>query len=318
MNVKTRLKERFRSDSNGFTLIELIFVVVIIAILVAIAIPLFEGLQNTESDGENRGFDAPVNTNPEPAAPAEPMDWNPLIFGAGSLLGVAALGGGGFAVYKAISGAKRSRKDKSDFEVAVASRWNAAEARHTKVMLDYSEYETDIWKALLYPALHNPEVPETSAFLKAMRKADSMKRKNDDTVDKTVSSNNYVLDEYENVVGDLQHAFEVAKNVAEKIKYSTLSDDERKDINSAVSLLKHAEDDANSTAARQSYYEQLSKVVKRLNERSRNVIIPQPTVLLIEEQNRLLLTDGSATENTLLNDLTDRQGEAVLLPETAR
>lgn len=323
MKVKNRLKERFQSDNSGFTLIELIIVVIIIAILTAIAIPLFNNIQEESRDGSGRGetgggFSSQVETAPEPAAPAEPVNWNPIIFGFGSLLGVAALGGGGFATYKAATGAKKSRKEKKDLEEAVSARWTAAEIRHRKVMLDYSEYETDIWKALLYPALHNPEVPETSAFLKSMRKADSMKRENDDTVDKTASSNNYLLDEYETAVGDLQHTFEIAKNVAERIKYSTLNDDERKDISSAVSLLKHAEDSANSTEARQSYYEQLAKVVKRLNANSRNSVIPEPTVLFIEEQTRLLLTDGASNESSVLEDLTGHQGRAVLLPETTR
>lgn len=48
--------ERLRSDEKGFTLIELMVVVLIIAILVAIAIPTFIGMRN-------RGYDAQAKSN---------------------------------------------------------------------------------------------------------------------------------------------------------------------------------------------------------------------------------------------------------------
>jgi type IV pilus assembly protein PilA len=44
------LRRRFREDEEGFTLIELMVVVLIIAILIAIAIPTFLGAQNRARD----------------------------------------------------------------------------------------------------------------------------------------------------------------------------------------------------------------------------------------------------------------------------
>jgi type IV pilus assembly protein PilA len=44
------LRSRLRNDEDGFTLIELMVVVLIIAILIAIAIPTFLGVQNRAKD----------------------------------------------------------------------------------------------------------------------------------------------------------------------------------------------------------------------------------------------------------------------------
>ncbi len=51
MNIIAKLRaRRDRDDESGFTLIELMVVVLIIAILIAIAIPTFLGAQNKAKD----------------------------------------------------------------------------------------------------------------------------------------------------------------------------------------------------------------------------------------------------------------------------
>lgn len=291
--AESRLSERSqkRREDSGFTLIELIVVVIIIAILATVGVVAFSSSPSFESGDYNiQGAQGEVTR------PAEPVSFAPVIYGLGGILGLAGIGGGAFAATKAVGTIKRSRKENQAKLTEAKAVREGTKNRHREVLVRYSDYETDLWKALNYPALHDVEVAETSEFLKAMRDAEAKEKALED--DKEMLSA-YLYDKYENAVSHLEHTFTLAENKAIRLGESSLSSEEQKDIKNARMLLSHAEDSGNNEEMRANYYEQLKRVIVRLNEQHRTPIIPQPALLEIENQSRLLLPEGTGSADSL-------------------
>lgn len=259
----------------------------VIVMLLAYLFVLSPALKESREEMGVADEEAAPEPEPEAApAPAEPLNWQPVLYGAGGLAGLLAVGGSGFFIVKGV-GALRARKDIRD---QAAAMYNTIAERHQDVLVKYSSYETDLWKALNYPALHDVEVETTSDFLSAMRDAESVKKA---TQDKKQSLTEDLRTKYEHAVSHLESAFTAAENKAIRLGESSLSESEQKDIRTARSLLAHAEDSGNSAELRATYYSQLKRVINRLNEAHRTPLIPQQSFTEIEHQSRLMLTDGS-------------------------
>lgn len=151
-----------------------------------------------------------------------------------------------------------------------------------------ASYELDIKKSLSLPAFNNVTVPQVNTMVKQLRKCARM-------VDSmTVSNASAVSDAVDELWVDIQ----AAEQAAQQFEMNKFTDEERKDLNTAKSLLSHAEDSGNTEAARLNFYEQLSRVVRRLNSR-RSGMIAVETVKLLEEKARPELTALGADVNMM-------------------
>lgn len=162
----------------------------------------------------------------------------------------------------------------------------------SRVLSDYNEaiarigsYETDVAKAISYPSFNDITVPAVSAMVLQMCKC---RRLVEEMTSDTVGT---VAD----AVDELWVAVQTAEKVCRQMKWSDFEEDERKDLKTAKALLAHAEDTANSKEARFGFYEQLNRVVHRLNERRENMV-PTKTVQLLGERTRLELLPAEALE----------------------
>lgn len=304
---------RLRSDSGD----AVVTAMLLIGVLVLVAISLYIGvrsLADRESDEVTVSSEEAPAPEPEPE-PAEPVNWTPLVIGGGALLGVGALGAGGFITYKGVSAGKRVRREKRELSEQQEARkrenirsWDNLRDSYQSVVSRYAEYETDIWKALKYPALHNVDVEETSTFLKHLKKVNNSLKEQENDDKGTIGGTDELYERLSSEVHQLDHLFDIAETNALKMEWKRLPIGEKKELTQAIRLLTHAENEGNSPAARQTYYEQLQKVVDRLNSRHAHNVIPDATInLLATGKERLMLTDGIGDSETVRNTATEEE-----------
>lgn len=312
-----RWKEKI--DDSGFSLIELIVVIIVIVMLTAVGITVYGKVQENAENSENGSVSSAQEQNSESQQPAEPVNWTPLVIGAGALLGVAAIGGGGYVTYSGVKAGKRARREKKELlakESATKNeairRWDTMRDTYQRIVSRYAEYETDIWKALKYPSLHDATVDETSDFLKQLRVVNNALKEQEDTEQGSIGGTEDLYKRISGEVNQLVSLFELAENKALKMEWKSLPADERKDLKRATQLLKHAENDGNSEAARRSYYEQLQKVVDRLNARHAHDVIPTATIkLLASDEKKPQITDGSDSQVEEINIIDSTEKDRV-------
>lgn len=275
--------------------------------LTTLSVLHFAFVDSTENDVEEQVADE------EPAEtgnPVQPVDWSPLILGLGSLLTVGAVSAGGFLTYKGVSAGKKSRRRKEEEirkqEEKIRS-WDNLRNFHKRIISSYADYETDIWKALKYPALHDVNIEETSEFLKQMRVVENVLKDQENSAMGAIGGTEELYDKLSGHINTLSDLFEIAEKNALKMQWKSLPADEAKDLKRATQLLKHAENEGNSSFARQTYYEQLQKVVDRLNARHIHDIVPVAAYksLASGDNEKMLLTDGKDYQDIKVSDLLD-------------
>ena len=136
-----------------------------------------------------------------------------------------------------------------------------------------ASYELDIKKSLSLPAFNNVMVPEVNTMVKQLRKCARL-------VGSMTASN---ASDVSIAVDELWVDIQAAEHAAQQYVANKFSDEERKDLNLAKSLLAHAEDTGNTEEARLSFYTKLSSVVKRLNERRAGMVAVRTTELIQEK-----------------------------------
>lgn len=203
---------------------------------------------------------------------------------------------------------------------ATAARLSAAEEEFTAVVNEIASYETDISKAITYPAFNDVSTPEVSVMSKQLRRCHRVLSDINAITDRkgrlpedSAEAHSLVAD-FVRQVDDLVIDTEAAKSAAERIAWSGVSEVEQSDLKQAQGLMAHASDPANTDDMRANYYRQLKRVVDRLN-RSRTVVpakivgeIEQASMLLIESSAHTgysvsdVLGDGSISELALEKD----------------
>ncbi|MFV0318902.1 MAG: hypothetical protein ACK5IN_00740 [Microbacterium sp.] len=122
-------------------------------------------------------------------------------------------------------------------------------AAHDEVTRRWLDYELDVSKIITYPAMSDGRQPLTAAFLRAKKKADTLRP---DAAKAKVSAEQLV--EYREAVTDYEVAFDVAERDARRLKDSSFSPEERKRLDTAQQLLSVAIDQAATPAERQVAY----------------------------------------------------------------
>lgn len=133
-----------------------------------------------------------------------------------------------------------------------------------------ASYETDFDKALRYPAFNDVTVEETATMVKHMRTcrhhADS-----GSSVDANV---------LKDAVDELWVAVLAAERRAKKIALTGVTDEERKGLEQAQKLLVQIRDHGNTEEFRATLYDQLRRVVNRIN--ATDDVVPTKIVAEIE------------------------------------
>lgn len=122
-------------------------------------------------------------------------------------------------------------------------------ATHDAVTARWLEYELDVAKIIVFPAMSDGRQPLTAAFLRAKRIADGLR-----PASAKARLTKEQLAEYRNAVADFEVAFDVAERDARRIRDSSFTDAERKRLETAKKLLTVAIDEAATPAERQLAY----------------------------------------------------------------
>lgn len=172
-------------------------------------------------------------------------------------------------------------------EVIEMSAWVDVRSDMNDAIGVIGSYEIDTSKAIDYPAFNDLNVPEVQTMIRALKKArrfhDRVRwnSKTPGTVD--------LYHSFADAVDELSTTISIAERTAQKIQWSLMDASERKDLKAARSLLAHASDPANTPEARATYYGQLQKVVRRLNEKHGAPVVPEKALTSIEQAARLAL-----------------------------
>lgn len=160
-------------------------------------------------------------------------------------------------------------------------------------------YEMDFDKALAYPAFNDMTVKETSAMIRQMKKCERLK---DSVTEATAFA-------FKDEVDELWVTILAAERRAKKISHSGVNNEERKGLEQAQKLLVQIRDDANTEAMKATLYEQLRRVVNRIN--TKDDVVPVTMVKEIEattarsieagtmNKDRHLVRSNSAVESTI-------------------
>jgi cell division FtsZ-interacting protein ZapD len=144
-----------------------------------------------------------------------------------------------------------------------------------------ASYETDPALAIDYPAFNDVTVPEVKAMVSALRHATHLE--DSSQITKAVGGSLDLLREFEAAVLEYSLTIDLAERAARRLRWSHLPQDDQKDLNQIKALLDHAMNAGTPDEARHSYYAQLQRAIKRLNQRHGIAVIPASATAQIEE-----------------------------------
>lgn len=125
--------------------------------------------------------------------------------GAGPWVGLAAVAGAAGAGYWVQVRNRRRREDRKRNERG--RRIAELERRHDAVLVSWSSYELDDWKALERPGLRDTSRPETKSLMRAMKNAAALRPPETAAAD----LDEPLLDSYGAAVSELEQAWENAE-----------------------------------------------------------------------------------------------------------
>lgn len=228
---------------------------------------------------------SPQSAKPEaPAAPVAqkepaniPWGWIGFVM-VGILVLAAAIGLFFFGGTMFRKGKKRRIEEKENI-----SRWVNIMARHDDVKKEWASYELDPVKILEFPLLSDVREKTTTDFHAALRKAESLRPTNVQSVGVREANDST----YSNAVESLVNSFETARIEAKRVSWSRFSKEERSRLQRAQLLLNIAMDGNAAENERQSAYKRMVTELEGL------IVMPKNTQLVIEERINLAITDGS-------------------------
>lgn len=151
-------------------------------------------------------------------------------------------------------------------------------ADYEDAMKRISGYETDINKALKYPAFNDISTPAVKDMVRQMRTCRRM----------LSASNEHTVSEIAAAVDDLWVEVHSAEKAAENLSWSSMTDEEKADLELAQQLIAQAQDSGNTEPMRATFYAKLNEVIHRLNKQ--RTVVPAPVVGEIEHRARKMLT----------------------------
>lgn len=125
-------------------------------------------------------------------------------------------------------------------------------SEHDEITARWLDYELDVSKLIVYPAMSDGRQPLVAAFLRAKKTADALRPA---SADAGVSEKQ--VSEYLDAVGAYAVAFEVAEKDARRLRDSTFTEPERKRLDRAQQLLKVAVDESATQAERNVAYKRV-------------------------------------------------------------
>lgn len=146
-------------------------------------------------------------------------------------------------------------------------------ADHDEVDRRWLDFELDVAKLIDYPLVTDMREPLTQTFHRAKRVADGLRP--DDRSELRAEGS---LERYREAVRDYEVAFEAAVREAKRRAQSGFSDAERGRLESARRLMALAENEASTTAERQSAYKRARKELDGL------IALPDATTHDIERR----------------------------------
>lgn len=154
--------------------------------------------------------------------------------------------------------------------------------RHERLQREWLDYELDVGKLIEFPLMTDMREDRTVRFHRAKRIADALRPASPELLDDPS-----VLAEYRTAVVDFESAFREAEAEAKRRRTSDFTDDERRQLDRARSLMRLAADDAATAAERQTAYRQARKALDGL------IVLPDRTVQHIEHDIAGALERGS-------------------------
>lgn len=144
---------------------------------------------------------------------------------------------------------------------------------HDAIVKRWLDYELDVAKLIAYPAMSDGRNELTAAFLRAKRRADSLRP---ESVDAKVDAD--AVRAYREAVIDFGSAFDVAERDAKRQTNKSFSDDERKRLDRALQLLRVAEDQGATQAERQVAYRRVREELDGL------IVLSDDAVTILEQK----------------------------------
>lgn len=236
-----------------------------------------------------------TNTTEIPVAesntPAEPVNWQPLVT---TLTVAIILGAVFFAVsfivrkVKALQEQKHIQKTKHSIQM---QEWDIVKNRYQELLETVASYETDITKAIKYPAMNDVQEEATAVMMQSLRKA----RDVFDTVERVQNSHEdeALFEKFSTAVNTFAVDVDHAKSNAKSVALSKLSNHDRKDLNQIRLLLKHASNESNPDQLRHDYMARMKTIVDRINERNTKQVIPAKILTTLEHSTLRQLTGST-------------------------
>lgn len=144
---------------------------------------------------------------------------------------------------------------------------------HNGVNRRWLDYELDVGKLIDFPMMTDVRQPLTVAFLRAKRDADALK-----PVSASEVTSKSRWDDYRNAVNAYGVAFDVAEKEAQRVKDSAFSEPERQRLGTARKLVNIAQDEAASSAERQTAYKRARKELDGI------LLLPDVTLAALEQK----------------------------------
>jgi hypothetical protein len=167
-------------------------------------------------------------------------------------------------------------------------RWTSARTQFGDARARMAAYEIDPALAIDFPAFNDVAVPEVKAMVAALRRATNLA--DTSQAHSPIGGSRELLLEFEIAVVEFTGAIDTAERKARALRWSHLPELDRQDLDQIKALLAHAESPGNTDEARVTYYAQLQKVIRRLNDRAGHPVVPAGAVSQIEASARLSLS----------------------------
>jgi len=155
--------------------------------------------------------------------------------------------------------------------------WSRARERFAALRGEYAAYECDPIAVLRQPALSDVSVPSTGRFVEAFAEAQAL-----DT--DTRPADRAHAEAFVAAVDRAVRAWEAARDAAERIRYSTLTQPERTSVERAIKLLTTARDSDNDAERHAAYALARSELAKL--EKAGVVHLPRAATLALENDGR--------------------------------